>query len=184
MKSISALTALLTVLALSVSTTASAQFDEPVQYEEPFIVDQNAPHYEYHLDTGGASLDIGKPGVGYGSILFETNPTGANVFVGDIYQGKTPLLIDNVPDGTYDVRINWTNSETDTFAWTFDGTFEDGKLEYDNAIKTHIVFDEYDRSSTETMYSGGKGSIEVKDGVLTWNDGEEHIADGLRFKAE
>ena len=63
MKSISALTALLTVLALSVSTTASAQFDEPVQYEEPFIVDHNAPHYEYHLDTGGASWDVGKAGV-------------------------------------------------------------------------------------------------------------------------
>ena len=100
--------------------------------------------------------------------------------------GTKHATIELVPDldGTYDVRINWTNSETDTFAWTFDGTFEDGKLEYDNAIKTHIVFDEYDRSSTETMYSGGKGSIEVKEGVLTWNDGEEHIADGLRFKAE
>lgn len=104
MKSFSALTALLTVLALSVGTTASAQFDEPSRYEEPFIIDQNAPHYEYHLETS-SGWDIGKPGVGYGSILFETNPTGANVFVDDIFQGKTPLLIDNVPDGTYDVRF-------------------------------------------------------------------------------
>lgn len=92
--------------------------------------------------------------------------------------------IELVPDldGTYSVLVNWTNSAADTFAWTFEGTFEDGKLEYDNAIKTHIVFDENDKSTTETEYSGGKGFIEVKNDVLTWNDEEEQVADGLRFK--
>ena len=108
MKSISALTALLTVLALSVGTTARAQWDDHFNsYEDPIVIDQNAPHYEYHLDTGGAALDIGKPGVGYGSILFETNPKGAKVFINDIYQGVTPLLIDNVPDGTYEARFEY-----------------------------------------------------------------------------
>ena len=109
MKSFSLRTALLTILAFTVSTVCHAQWDEPFinSYEEPFTVDQNAPHYEYRLDTGGASWDIGKAGVGYGSILFESNPTGARVFVDDIYQGVTPLLIDNVPDGTYDARFEY-----------------------------------------------------------------------------
>lgn len=109
MKSLSVRTALLILLALTVSTVCNAQWDEPFinSYEEPFTVDQNAPHYEYRLDTGGASWDIGKAGVGYGSILFESNPTGARVFVDDIYQGVTPLLIDNVPDGTYDARFEY-----------------------------------------------------------------------------
>ena len=109
MKTYSVRTALLFVLALTVSTVCRAQFDDPFlnTYEEPFVVDHDAPHYEYHLDTGGASWDIGKPGVGYGSILFESNPKGAKVFIDDIYQGLTPLLIDNVPDGTYDARFEY-----------------------------------------------------------------------------
>ena len=90
----------LSVLALLVSTSVSAQ------YEEPFVIEHDAPHYEYHLETS-LGWDIGKPGVGYGSILFESNPSGASVYVDDIYQGKTPLMIDNVPDGTYDTRLEY-----------------------------------------------------------------------------
>ena len=57
MKSISALTALLTVLALSVGTTARAQWDDHFNsYEDPIVIDQNAPHYEYHLDTRSLSM--------------------------------------------------------------------------------------------------------------------------------
>ena len=100
-------TAFLLMLTLTVSPAVFAQWDEPVTYEQPIVFDDNAPHYEYHLDTGGASWDIGKPGVGYGSILFESNPTGAKVFIDDIFQGITPLLIDNVPDGTYDARFEY-----------------------------------------------------------------------------
>ena len=109
MKSYPSKSLLLLILAFTVSTVCYAQFDDPFlnSYEEPFIIDHDAPHYEYHLDNGGASWDIGKPGVGYGSMLLETNPKGASVFVNDIYQGQTPLLIDNVPDGTYDVRFEY-----------------------------------------------------------------------------
>ena len=106
MKSYSVRYALLLTLAIAVSASAHAQFDEPVMYEQPIIINDDAPHYEYRLETS-SGWDIGKPGVGYGSALFESNPTGASVFVDDIYQGKTPLLIDNVPDGTYDVRFEY-----------------------------------------------------------------------------
>lgn len=98
--------------------------------------------------------------------------------------GKAVIeLIANI-DGTYDVRINWSNSASDTFAWTCSGTFEDGTLVYDNAIKTHIVFDEHDESTTQTEYAGGKGSIVVRDQDLTWKDSEEGMADGLLFRRD
>lgn len=107
MKAVTVRFFIVSVLSLFVSLTAYAQFDEPyTQYEEPFVIDHNAPHYEYHLETS-SGWDIGKPGVGYGSILFESNPSGASVYIDDIYQGKTPLLIDNVPDGTYDARFEY-----------------------------------------------------------------------------
>lgn len=75
------------------------------QWEEPVIIDDNYQHVEYAVPEG-APLEFGrKPGTGVGSVLFETNPKGAKVFINDIYQGLTPLLIENVPDGSYSARF-------------------------------------------------------------------------------
>ena len=74
------------------------------QWEEPVVIDDNYQYHEYPLQEG-APLEIGKPASGVGSALFETNPTGAKVFIDDIYQGVTPLLINNVTDGTYSARF-------------------------------------------------------------------------------
>ena len=74
------------------------------QWEEPIVIDNNYQQYEYPLREG-SPLEIGKPRSGVGSVLFETNPTGAKVFIEDIYQGVTPLLINNVTDGTYSARF-------------------------------------------------------------------------------
>ena len=119
----------------------------------------------------------------------EEDETGFTLFTAEykgVYAetGSKKATIELVPDldGSYAVLVNWTNSAADTFAWTFEGVFEDGKLAYDNAIKTHIVFDENDKSTTETIYSGGTGFIEIRDNVLTWKDDKEKIADGLQFK--
>ena len=70
------------------------------QWEQPVIIDDNYQHYEYPLQEG-APLEFGKRPAGMGSVLFETNPKGAKIFIDDIYQGVTPLLIENVQDGTY-----------------------------------------------------------------------------------
>ena len=74
------------------------------QWEQPIVIDQNYEPYDYPMREG-PPLEIGKPASGIGSVLFETNPTGAKVFIDDIYQGETPLLINNVTDGTYNARF-------------------------------------------------------------------------------
>lgn len=74
------------------------------QWEEPIVINDNYQYMEYPLREG-APLEIGKPPSGVGSVLFETNPTGAKVFIDDIFQGETPLLINNVTDGTYSARF-------------------------------------------------------------------------------
>lgn len=74
------------------------------QWEEPIVIDDNYQHVEYPLQRG-APLEFGVRPAGVGSVLFETNPTGAKVYIDDVLQGETPLLIDNVPDGTYSARI-------------------------------------------------------------------------------
>lgn len=88
----------LTALALIMCGSIRAQWDEPV------IIDDNYQHVEYAVPEG-SPLVFGARPAGIGSVLFETNPTGAKVFIDDVYQGLTPLLIDNVPDGTYSARF-------------------------------------------------------------------------------
>ena len=86
------------VLAIGLCTTVSAQ------YEEPIVINDNYVPYEYEA-VRGTPIQIGRPPSGYGSVLFETNPSGASVFINDIYQGVTPLLVNSVQDGSYDVRF-------------------------------------------------------------------------------
>lgn len=74
------------------------------QYEQPIVIDDNYVPYEYPLVQGNP-LEIGKPASGHGSVLFETNPTGAKVYINDIFQGETPLLVNSVEDGNYSVRF-------------------------------------------------------------------------------
>ena len=74
------------------------------QWEDPLVIDDNYRHYEYPI-AEGAPLEVGRPPAGNGSVIFVTNPPGARVFIDDVYQGETPLLIDNVADGTYSVRF-------------------------------------------------------------------------------
>ena len=51
MKSYSVRLALLSALAMMAGASARAQFDEPVMYEQPIIINDDAPHYEYRLET-------------------------------------------------------------------------------------------------------------------------------------
>lgn len=87
-----------TVLALSLCGSVRAQWEEPV------VIDDNYRFQEYPIQEG-APLEFGRRPSGVGSVLFETNPTGAKVYIEDIYQGETPLLISNVQDGTYHARF-------------------------------------------------------------------------------
>lgn len=74
------------------------------QWEDPLVIDDNYQRYEYPLEQG-SPLEIGRPPSGVGSVLFVTNPPGAKVYIDDIFQGETPLMINNVEDGTYNARF-------------------------------------------------------------------------------
>jgi hypothetical protein len=98
MKTCSLIRLAFTVLALGLCATARAQWEDPV------VIDDNYQYRDYPLQEG-APLEFGRRPAGVGSVLFETNPTGAKVYIEDIYQGETPLLISNVQDGTYSARF-------------------------------------------------------------------------------
>lgn len=41
----------------------------------------------------------------YGSVFFESNPKGASVYIEDVFQGVTPLVVETVQDGYYHARL-------------------------------------------------------------------------------
>lgn len=67
--------------------------------------------------TAQEAITIGGP-TGYGSVFFESNPKGAAVYINDIFQGITPLLVETVQDGYYHARMSRTGYQ-DEFL-TFD----------------------------------------------------------------
>lgn len=46
-----------------------------------------------------------------GTINIFSNPSGADVYIDRVYKGKTPLSLNDVPSGTYDVRITLSGYE-------------------------------------------------------------------------
>ena len=67
------------------------------------------------------------------------------------------------------------------------GTFDPETLqfEYHDCIKTEYVYEENgDVKSQEEIYTGGHGFMQFTDGEelsLTWQEDQEHAADGMVF---
>ena len=96
--------------------------------------------------------------------------------------GKGTISISTTGD-TSTIEISWAGSAFEVSTWTFSGTFdENGTLTYDNCKKEVTVYESEEDYETTTDYQDGCGSITIKDGVLTWDDEEEQIAEGSEFE--
>ena len=83
-------------------------------------------------------------------------------------------------------HINWGSSASEHSEWDMSGTFDTETLtvNYDNAVRKNIVFNEDGSVASETtVYENGKGSFTFSEGDLTlvWNDEQEHAADDTVF---
>ena len=57
-----------------------------------------------------------------------------------------------------------------------------GALTYTNCTKTNYKYDESGNVvSKNVAYDKGHGKVVIKNGVLTWNDYQEHAADDMTF---
>ena len=89
-----------------------------------------------------------------------------------------------------DITVSWGNSAFDTAQWNMSGVFDTDTLTvaYSDCTMKTVVFDreaeEADQSPEETvMYTDGTGSITFQEnGTLSWNDDQDHIADGMVFE--
>lgn len=125
-------------------------------------------------DTAGSAADDGQ------------NPIMN--FIGTYGVGRAG--IDVQPSGKEGAKISirWSGSAAEHSEWVMSGKLDTTALtvEYSDCVKKDVVYKEDGTVQSETVvYENGKGTIAFHDGTpitLTWNDEQEHIADGTVFE--
>jgi len=107
-------------------------------------------------------------------------------FVGLYGAGKGGMLVEAEGENGARITVTWANGAAEKSQWVMSGTFDAETLSvaYSDCVKTNLVFQEEGSDPAETVvYTDGTGRI-VFDGeryALTWEDDQEHIADGAVF---
>lgn len=108
-------------------------------------------------------------------------------FVGPYACDRANILVE--ADGNDGARftVMWGSSATETTQWVMSGKFDPNTLTatYENCVKTDLVYNEDGSvASQNVVYENGKGSMTFVNGdkvTLTWQDDNEHVADGMTF---
>lgn len=99
----------------------------------------------------------------------------------DSIAGRATMTISGSPD-YYTVNVYWSGSAFEHAEWTFSGSASDGRLSYNNAVKTVVSYDEDGIETRVTEYTNGSGALYYGiSGGLRWEDFEENIASGTAF---
>lgn len=106
-------------------------------------------------------------------------------FIGNYYGGRACITVE--PEGTNGANITvvWGSSYNTKAVWTMSGTFDEEatSIVYYNGYKKMITLNEKgDIISEEILLTDCKGIFVFSYDGVTWDDFEEHIADGMVFK--
>ena len=107
--------------------------------------------------------------------------------ISGIYNGAwSQITVDagNLNNVKLTVTIHDQDDPNKTSVWKMSGKFNssNGNLTYTNCIKTNYIYDESGNVvSKKTAYDKGHGKAVIKNGMITWNDYQEHAADDMTF---
>ncbi len=107
-------------------------------------------------------------------------------FVGPYGAARASALVEAEGAENARITVDWASSAAERSSWEMSGRFDTETLtvSYDNCRKTDWVFAADGSVESERVaYENGTGRI-VFDGTeltFTWDDDQEHIADGLAF---
>ena len=109
-------------------------------------------------------------------------------FIGVYGHDRASIMVE--ADGTDGAKITvtWGASAAENAEWVMSGKFDPETLTvaYTDCVKTDYVWNEKGEIDSETVeYENGEGTITFTDGEalsLTWDDAQEHIADGTVFE--
>ncbi len=91
---------------------------------------------------------------------------GENVISLDIWTGEDNIFYGEISCGKDENTVDF---------WEFDATYEDGKLIYDDCIKTTVTYNDDGYSGEEEVYTQGKGTITISGDKLIWKDMTENL---------
>lgn len=111
-------------------------------------------------------------------------------FIGNYMCDRARFEVLPAGDNSAQITVRWGSSAFDSALWTMSGVFDTDTLEisYSDCTKKVISYDrdseESEQSPEETVdYTDGSGTVIFgEDGTLTWDDNQEHIADGMVFE--
>lgn len=119
----------------------------------------------------------------------ETSGDGQNPvmnFVGAYGAGKGSILVEAEGERGAKITVTWANGAAEKSQWSMSGEFDEETLSvaYSNCTKTDLVFTDDVSDPVETVvYTDGTGRIVFAGEryALSWEDDQEHIADGTAF---
>lgn len=119
----------------------------------------------------------------------ETSGDGQNPvmnFVGVYGVGKGSILVEAEGERGAKITVTWANGAAEKSQWSMSGEFDEETLSvaYSNCTKTDLVFTDDVSDPVETVvYTDGTGRIVFAGEryALSWEDDQEHIADGTAF---
>ena len=109
-------------------------------------------------------------------------------FIGVYGHDRASVMVE--PDGKDGAKITvtWPSSAAENAEWVMSGAFDAETLTvaYTDCVKTVYVWNAQGEIESETVaYENGEGTVTFseEDGLtLTWDDAQEHIADGTVFE--
>ncbi len=107
-------------------------------------------------------------------------------FVGVYGAGKGSILVEAEGERGAKITVTWANGAAEKSQWSMSGEFDEETLSvaYSNCTKTDLVFTDDVSDPVETVvYTDGTGRIVFAGEryALSWEDDQEHIADGTAF---
>ena len=110
-------------------------------------------------------------------------------FIGNYACDRANIMIGATDEGNgASATVTWGSSAWENSVWTMTGTFDAETLqfEYHDCVRTDYKYKEDgDVESQEEVFTGGHGFMTFTDGdplTLTWQEDQEHVADGMVFE--
>ena len=109
-------------------------------------------------------------------------------FIGVYGHDRASIMVEADGMENAKITVTWGGSAAENAEWVMSGKFDPETLtvQYTDCVKTVYVWNEQGEIDSETVeYENGEGTITFTDGEalsLTWDDAQEHIADGTVFE--
>ena len=109
-------------------------------------------------------------------------------FIGVYGHDRASVMVEADGSDGAKITVTWGSSAAENSEWVMSGKFDPETLTvaYTDCVRTDYVWNEQGEIDSETVaYENGEGTITFSDDgalTLTWDDAQEHIADGTVFE--